>query len=127
MSSGPEILHKDDDKPRQDLRLISRAVREGWPIPAEKRAALCARMAEIVQTRTIQVPDVDGVFHDRADVAASHAIAAARVLVAADAVNQTDYWNSDKNDRLDAGKATERNALEAVILRQAIIPSSENT
>src|SRR4051812_30387797 len=91
---------------QEDIALVSRAVREGWPIPAAKKADVVNRLLETVEKRETAIMTKDGpvVVDGPAD---SNSTAAARVLVAMDAANQTDHWNDDKNKRLDEGKPTE--------------------
>lgn len=74
-----------------DVVMIRRAARERWEIPAAIRAKLPQVMGAIMQGSESE--------RDR--------IAAARVLVAADAVNQADDHLADKNARIDAGQATD--------------------
>ena len=37
----------------RDTRLITRAIRQRWPIPADKRAALIGRQVEIATSKTV--------------------------------------------------------------------------
>ncbi len=54
-------------------------------------------------------------------VQAAGAIASiARTAVAMEGQNQTDYWNNDKNERLDSGKATERMSVMPQITLRGI-------
>lgn len=95
------------NRTRSDINMVRRAVREGWPIPTEKRGDVTGRLLKIIDKQAVSILTEDGVVEveDRAD---TNAIAAARVVVQMDSINQTDYWNYDKNERLDAGKPTER-------------------
>ncbi len=43
-----------------------------------------------------------------------------RTAVAMEGQNQTDYWNNDKNERLDSGKATERMSVMPQITLRGI-------
>ena len=124
MSNSGELLPHDDGVPRGDLRKIEQSIRNGWPIPIQRRKALIERMCEITERRTLQVPSSDGSMIERPDLADSHSIAAARVLVAADQVNQTDYWNADKNDRMDHGKATDVHQFQPGKVMQLPLPQS---
>ena len=87
-----------------DRKIMLRALREGWDIPPAVKKRTIERMVEVLN-RTPQVNPETGEILPGVDHAA---VAAARVLVAADQVDQTDHWNADKNERLDQGKATER-------------------
>lgn len=104
--------------------MIAKAVREGWGVRKELKDQLIERMAEIVQTKAVPVPDSMGNVHDRVDVANNHAIAAARVLAAVDQVDQDDYWNADKNTRLDEGKSTENVQFAAGVINRLPLPES---
>jgi hypothetical protein len=99
--------------------MVSRAVRENWDVPGEKRGEIVDRLLKVVEKQEVEVMTKEGVvaIDGPADV---NAVRAARVLVAMDALNQTDYWNQDKNDRLDAARSTENVGIEPVILRQPI-------
>src|SRR4051812_7409767 len=88
---------------KSDLRLIARAVREGWDVAKDRRVRVVDRLMKVVDKEAVSVMTKDGpVSLD--GPADSAAVGAARVLVAMDSINQTDYWNQDKNDRLDSGK-----------------------
>lgn len=107
---------------QSDLRLLSRAVREGWEIPKEKRGTIVGRLLKVVEKEEVAVMTKEGIetLDGPADVTA---VGAARVLVAMDAINQTDFWNQDKNDRLDAGKSTENVALQAPPINRIALPA----
>ncbi len=74
----------------RDRALLRRAIKERWPIPDATRDSLAAKLATVIETG------------DHREV-----VSAARVLIAADALNQADDHLADKNERLDAGKPTE--------------------
>lgn len=89
-----------------DINLLRRAARERWPVPQEKRPMVVGKMLAIVEQESTTIPSPGG-----GEVEVSNArnqVAAARVLVAMEQQNQADEHLADKNDRLDAGKATER-------------------
>jgi hypothetical protein len=51
-----------------------------------------------------------------------HAIRAIKVLVAMDRINQIDYWNQVKNDRLDAERSSKSFAIKPVVIQLPISP-----
>jgi hypothetical protein len=88
---------------RADLRLIARAARGRWPVSDRMRQAVLSKMAKIVDKDMVEVPGGDGtilVDNDR------NQIAAARVIVAIDAINQADEIKAVDVERADAGKPT---------------------
>ncbi len=103
---------------KADARTVAKAVRLGWGV--QKKDAIVTRLHEIVEKKSVTGMDAKGEKVDDARTADSHAIAAARVLVAMDQVDQTDHWNADKNERLDEGKLTERHGIGDVISRRPI-------
>ncbi len=110
---------------KRDVGLVSRAIRCGWDVPPATKVAVVTRMSEMVAASSVNVPVLvngDVIDVERQDIANAQAIAAARILIEADKLDQADAHLSDKNARLDAGLATERTAVEGVILRQAILP-----
>lgn len=115
---GPAVL-VDAHRTKSDINLISRAVREGWNVPVEGRAIVVRRLLGVVAKTSVDVMTKEGPANMEGP-ADQNAVAASRVLVAMDAVNQTDYWNQDKNERLDSGKATERVGIAPVVIEQAI-------
>lgn len=76
---------------RSDAKLVSRAVRNGWPVPDHLRAKVVGRL--------------DGLLESADD---RTAIAAARAVVEINKQNIEIDMAEDKADRLDAGKVTER-------------------
>lgn len=106
---------------QEDIGMISRGVRLGWGVPAEKRPTIIKRLVGLVERTSVVIATTTGPVEDehRAD---SNAIRAAGVLLAMDQVDQTDHWNADKNARLDAGLATERIGAEQVIVHEALPP-----
>ncbi len=44
-----------------------------------------------------------------------------RTAVMMEGQNQTDYWNNDKNERLDSGKATERLGVSDIVTRRPVM------
>ncbi len=101
-----DLLDTDKRRLRGDLRLITTAVRKAWPIPEAKRVEIVDRLLEVVAKREVAVMTKDGVeiLDGPAD---ANAIGASRVLVTMDSLNQADFWNQNKNERLDAGQSTE--------------------
>jgi hypothetical protein len=80
-----------------------------WHITdAQKRAAV-KTLQRIAKSRDVR--------------AAARAI---QVLATLEAQNQADQHKAHHYERLDTGKATERVAVEPVILREAIEPPKEN-
>ena len=102
----PTSKQRRERKLRAEVRTLNRAVDEAWPIPKDARPAIIERLKTVVARKG---PDTD-----------PNAVRAAQVLASMDATNQRDYWNADKNTRLDTGKATDRVALEPVTLVKAI-------
>jgi hypothetical protein len=87
-------------------KMALRSVRERWPIPAEERVRVVASMTRIATAS--------------ADVRA--AATAARVLASMDGLNQADEHLADKNERIDSGKATDRIAVDPVVLERPVQP-----
>jgi hypothetical protein len=79
----------------QDAKLVARALRNRWPIPEHVRPKIVDRLVTIATDS----PD-DG-----------DAIKAASVLRTMDSDNLTSEIEAEKNDRLDAGKATQATQL----------------
>lgn len=90
-----------------DLKLVGRAVREGWMPSKEIRKDIMERLSVIIKKPTCDVMTKQGpvALDGPAD---TNAIRAASVVVGMTGQDQTDHWNADKNARLDDGKATER-------------------
>lgn len=105
----------DPHRTPSDINLVSRAVRERWSIPADRRGVVVARLLEIVEKRTVDVMTKEGPASMEGP-ADSNANAAARVLVAMEGQNQADDHLADKNARLDDGKPTENVASAPVVL-----------
>ena len=53
MSSEQQLPASLVDGGVRDTRLITRAIRQRWPIPADKRAALIGRQVEIATSKTV--------------------------------------------------------------------------
>jgi hypothetical protein len=118
---GETTLLADAANPRapipSDLKLVRRALRERWPVPQRTMQAAVKRLEEIVNKPVVQVMTVDGVKHLDGP-ADANAVRAASVLAQMESQNQADDHLADKNERLDAGKATDRVALVPnIILR----------
>ena len=65
-----------------DIRLVARAVKERWPVPAERRGEIIDSLVEIATDRNRE----DG-----------HRISAAKALITADGLNQKDEHNTANN------------------------------
>lgn len=76
---------------RADAKMVARAVRNGWPVPPELRGKVVSRLDTLLDSTD-----------DRTS------IAAARAVVEINKQNLEIDMAEDKNDRIDAGKATER-------------------
>ncbi len=92
-------------KTKDDLRLVQRAIRRGWNVPNEKRPIVIDRLFSIVEKRECTVMTKNGpeALDGPAD---TNSIQAAKALIDMDKLDQTDYWKSDTNDRLDKGLRT---------------------
>lgn len=99
--------------------MLARAIREGWEIPKAKRGEIVDRLLRVMEKEEVAVMTKEGI-ETLDGPADTNAIGAARVLVAMDGQNQTDFWNQDKNERLDAGKTTENVGIAPVILRKPV-------
>jgi hypothetical protein len=88
---GEMLPLSDPHHIRGDAVMVKRAIRERWPIDAEKREKLANRAAELGLA-------------DDVDTSA----AGLRLVVAMVGQNQADEHLADKNARLDAGLATDR-------------------
>ena len=80
----------DSKQSLADTRLMSRAVRERWPIDDVKRAVIINRLCRIVDKDDVAVTDQQGTVQYDEATADRNAIAAARVLVAMISQNQRD-------------------------------------
>ena len=105
---GDFSLLADPHRIQSDCAMARRAIREGWPV--KRREMVVERLEEIVEKRTLTIATATGIVEVEGP-ADSNAIAAARVLVAMDGLNQADDHLQDKNQRLDAGQATEAIAV----------------
>lgn len=88
---GGSIALDDSLSDSKNINLLRRAVRENWAVDAKIKADGVRYACDIAATSD----------DDRAR------IAAVKTLVEMDRVNQTDFWNADKNERIDNHKATE--------------------
>jgi hypothetical protein len=91
-TSPSPLPTSDGHHDRADMRLVRRAARERWKVPAELRGNLHLALAHIV---------CNPLSSDRDRIGAS------KVLVQMEGQNQTDDHLADKNERLDGGKSTE--------------------
>lgn len=104
-----------------DVKLVSRAVREGWPIATKHKKTIVERLIEVVQKTEVSVPSKDG--PQTCDGPSDrNAVAAAAVLKDMEKQNQDDYWKQNTNERLDAGKVTERVDLPPMIVERPVPP-----
>jgi hypothetical protein len=104
---GDDEHETTDEAPsRRDLRTIERAIRDRWPMPESVRGR--------VLNRLLKVLDDDAWEGESPFVRPSHreVIAAARALLAADALNLAQR-------KLDAARADDQAAEEVVIRRVA--------
>jgi hypothetical protein len=102
----------------ESLRLLQRAVRNGWGIDqdAAKKRATVERVMTVIGRSDVDDPKLQAKLD-------ANAVRAAAVLVSMDEKDQTDYWNADKNARLDAGKLTENVAFTPPPVNQLPLPS----
>jgi hypothetical protein len=114
-------IAQDDTYARADMNLIRRAISEGWEIPQAKKAQVVDRLLEIAQKKSCQVSTKTGIVQLDGP-ADSNAVKAASVLVAMTGERQRDIHAQDKNDRIDTGKATDRVAVDPVVLERPILP-----
>lgn len=116
-----ELATGNDHRLSSDLSMIRRAIREGWPIPPDKKTAVVSRLLGIVDKTQIEVMTKKGpAWMD--GPADANAIKAASVLVAMSAETQRDIHAEDKNARLDAGKATEAVQYQAPPIHELPLP-----
>lgn len=102
-----------------DIKLMGRALKERWPMSPERRARIITTLCQIVDTDTFEVEKVECEGGNNGEGTRTktvgkitmpnhrNQIAAAKTLIAADALNQSDEHLADKNHRLDSGQATE--------------------
>jgi hypothetical protein len=98
------MLCRDENKQREDIALIGRAIRNRWPMSAKTRRALVNRLVAVTEKEEVLVeygPDktlipMDGPADDKA-------IAAARVLVSMMGQNQADEHHTDDANRPNGG------------------------
>lgn len=90
-----------------DTRMIARAIRERWPVSDDMKVLIMKRLAVIVGKAGVTVHSGEDSYVAEAP-ADANAVRAASVVVQMTAQNQADEHLADKNERLDAGKATER-------------------
>ena len=100
----PESLDLTAQKPttvRSGLRIIERAIRNGWQIPPHVMASLPEMVTQIAETTE----------HER------DRLRAVDVLLAMDRANSDALQAADRVERLDGGGATERVELMPISLR----------
>lgn len=96
---------------KESAAMAKRAIRERWPVDPAIMRRVIARADALVQKTTKTVATTMGPVEVDAD---DGALAAMKVILAANAQNQADDHVEEKNKRLDEGKATE-NVTERVI------------
>lgn len=85
-------------KPGTESTLARTAIRNRWPVSDELKKKTIDRMADVLCSE------------DNRDC-----VSAAKVIVAADKINQEDDHLEDKNSRLDDGKPTENVQFKAFL------------
>ena len=90
------------DKPRGDLRLLERAIRQGWDIPTEVYRSLPRIVVGILT----------------GSQSAREKLAAVRALTTMHKDNVDTFAVLDRSARLDEGKATERIELAPIRLTE---------
>lgn len=85
-------------KPGTESKLVRTAIRNRWPVSDELKKATIERMADVLHSE------------DNRDC-----VSAAKVIVAADKINQEDDHLEEKNKRLDEGKPTEAVQFKAFL------------
>lgn len=96
----------DPHHTRADCRMVERAVRRGWNIPAETKDIIKARLVGLVEKTSVTVATIHGTATAEAP-ADVNSIAAARVLVRMDEIDQADEHLALKTERLDTNQPTE--------------------
>ena len=96
----------DPHHTRADCRMVERAVRRGWDVPAETKDLIKARLVGIVSKESVTVLTAGGSTTVEAP-ADANAIAASRVLVRMDEIDQADDHLALKTERLDTNLPTE--------------------
>jgi hypothetical protein len=91
------LLAEDEFALKKDVKLMQRAVRERWGVPKHRRKPIVDRLCDIAESN----PDDE------------LAVSATRVLVTMDQTDMHALEIIDKQQRLDAGQATE-NVQQAV-------------
>lgn len=86
---------------KYNMALVRRAIREDWPIPSDLRKALVEQMGAVLTSQIEVVYAMDS--EDREEIvdsAVRNKIAAAKVLIAADAVNAKREAMDQKDEHL---------------------------
>jgi len=86
----PNPILLDPHQEKRDCRLLERAVREGWPIKPEHRAAILNRLLRVIEKDEVAVPTRDGGVEFLEEPADRNAIAASKAVIAMAAQNQAD-------------------------------------
>lgn len=109
-TQNPTIL-TDPHRVISDVKLVGRAVREHWPVPAAVKPRIVDRLLDIVEKETCQVMSKEGpVSLD--GPADANSVAAARVLVAMTGQNQADRHHRE-------GKKIKHKHSHSVVLPKA--------
>ncbi len=118
--SGGRGVLEDAHHLRADAQLLSRAIKQRWPVPPEKRGTIIEKLVKVVEQESTTVIDSEG--NPIEITNARNQAACARVLVAMDALNQSDDQLEDKNKRLDEGKTTENVGFTPAPVNQLALP-----
>lgn len=102
--TGGLLTSKDPREVKKDLKLVERAVRNGWGI--KRKNMIVRRLQAIVEKTHVSVATKTGGTVEVDGPADSNAIAAARVLVAMNGQDQADDHLAIKNGQPDNGSST---------------------
>lgn len=130
MESGSELgahgaglaILGDPHRTKSDLRMVARAVREGWDVAPEKRPAIVDRMLEIVDKRECMVMTKQGptMLDGPAD---SNAIMAANTLLGMTKHNLGDIHHQEKQGNDD--QRLENETFAQAMAAYAALPDAE--
>lgn len=92
----PKRLHHEtpelDMTKGKDRNIVTAALKRRWPVSDEVKVRLLEQCAKHLSANELDARELAGI---------------GRVLAALESQNQADEHLADKNDRIDAGKATE--------------------
>lgn len=91
---GGVTLFENQKETRNDLSLVSMAVKKRFPITDTKAKKIVDRMMVIIEKTTVQIPLSDGAVFDCESTADKNATAAAKVIQAMSAMNQRDEFEA---------------------------------